>query len=116
MKLAPKTTLKDSKSQKYAILAENGLKMTILNPFQSSKIHGYEILTNQNWHKESLVIRPLGVGYEISTKNHIEGLIIAKYAISAEIRPKMTILDPFRSSQVHGIEISTDQIGFKSLY
>ena len=96
MKLAPKTTLKDSKSQKYAILAENGLKMTILDPFQSSQIHGYEILTNQNWHKESLV-KTFGVGYKISTKNHFEGLINAKVCDLSLKLPKMTILDPFQS-------------------
>ena len=51
----------------------------------------------------------LGVGYEISTENNIEGLKSQKYAILAENGPKMTILDPFQCPQVHRFKVLTIQ-------
>ena len=52
---------------------------------------------------------PMTWGHCKGTKNHIEEFIIKKCANSAENFLKMTILNPFQSSQVHGIEILTDQ-------
>ena len=50
--------------------------MTILDAFQSPQVNRIKILTTQNSLENLLVIRPLGVWYEVSTKNNIDELKI----------------------------------------
>ena len=87
--------------------------MTILDPFQGTQVHGIEVLKDQNWLKKSLVYRPLGQGMKLAPKIASKGSYMQKYSYSTENHRKMTILDPFQSPQVHGIEISKDQIWLK---